>query len=128
MEIKKDYTTIDEYIDTFPEEVQKILRKLRIVIKEAAPDAVERISYRMPTFFQEGNLVHFAAFKNHIGFYPAPTGIQAFTHELSAYEQSKGAIRFPIDKSLPYEVIEKIVRFRVSENLKKAEEKKMKKR
>ncbi|MCX6641779.1 MAG: DUF1801 domain-containing protein [Candidatus Bathyarchaeota archaeon] len=122
MEIKsKDYGSIDEYIDTFPKDVQEILKKLRSVIKEAAPDAEEKISYRMPTFAQKGNLVHFAAYNKHIGFYPTPSGIQAFKIELSAFKGAKGSVQFPIDKSLPYQLIGAIVRFRVSENLKNAE-------
>lgn len=112
--------TIDEYIATFPEAVQLTLQELRAAIKSAAPDAAEKISYRMPTFFLKGNLVHFAAYKNHIGFYPAPSGIQAFAKELSVYESSKGAIRFPIDQPLPLELIKKIVEFRVAENLSNA--------
>jgi uncharacterized protein YdhG (YjbR/CyaY superfamily) len=114
------FTSIDEYIATFPSDIQKILKKLRATIKSAAPKAEEKISYQMPTFYLNGNLVHFAAFKNHIGFYPAPRGIEAFKEELSAYEGSKGAVRFPMDKPLPLALIRKIVKFRVAENLKKA--------
>ena len=125
---KKVFNTMDEYIANFPEEVQKILQELRAVIKAAAPEAEERISYQMPTFALKGNLVHFAAYKNHIGFYPAPRGIQAFKQELSVYEGGKGSIRFPIDKPLPYELISKIVKFRVAENLKNAEKKLSKKK
>jgi uncharacterized protein YdhG (YjbR/CyaY superfamily) len=120
---KPGFTSIDEYIATFPENIQKILEELRATIKAAAPDAQEKISYQMPTFALKGNLVHFAAFKNHIGFYPAPRGIEAFKDELSLYEGSKGAIRFPIDKPLPLELIGRIVQFRVAENLKKAGQK-----
>jgi uncharacterized protein YdhG (YjbR/CyaY superfamily) len=115
----KNITTIDEYIASFPEDIQKILQELRSVIRSAAPDAVERIAYQMPTFWQNGNLVHFAAFKNHIGFYPNPSGIEGFKQKLAGYQQSKGAIRFPIDQPLPLELIGEIVRFRVAENLKK---------
>jgi uncharacterized protein YdhG (YjbR/CyaY superfamily) len=123
METKsKDYNSIDEYIESFPKEVQEILRKLRVVIKDAAPNAEEKISYRMPTFAQKGNLVHFAAYKKHIGFYPTPSGIQAFKNELSVYKGAKGSVQFPIDKPLPYQLIGKIVRFRVAENLRKADE------
>lgn len=114
--------TIDEYIADFPEGIRNILTSMRKTIRTAAPDAEEKISYQMPTFWLNGNLVHFAAFKNHIGFYPAPHGIQAFKKELSRYECSKGAIRFPIDKPLPLELIRKIVQFRVSENVQKAED------
>jgi uncharacterized protein YdhG (YjbR/CyaY superfamily) len=115
------FKTIDEYIATFPENVQKILQELRAVIKASAPDATEKISYQMPTFFLHGNLVHFAAFKKHIGFYPAPRGIEAFQQELSMYKGAKGSVQFPIDKPLPLELISRIVKFRVAENLKKAE-------
>lgn len=96
---------------------------IRKVIKESAPDAKEKISYQMPTFALHGNLVHFAAFKNHIGFYPAPSGIEAFKEELSVYKGAKGSVQFPINKPLPYELISKIVKFRVAENIKKAEDK-----
>ena len=116
-----DFSSMDEYIATFPEEIQKILEELRATIKASAPDAEERISYQMPTFALKGNLVHFAAFKKHIGFYPTPSGIQAFKHELSIYEGAKGSVKFPIEKPLPLELISKIVKFRVAENLKKAE-------
>jgi uncharacterized protein YdhG (YjbR/CyaY superfamily) len=113
------YKSIDEYILQFPPEIQDILNTLRKVIKEAAPEAKEKISYQMPTFDLHGNLVHFAAHKNHIGFYPAPSGVEAFKQELSEYKSSKGAIQFPIEKSLPYELIIRIVKFRVAENIKK---------
>ena len=125
---KAGFTSIDEYIATFPESTQKILGELRATIKEAAPDAVEKISYQMPTFALKGNLVHFAAYKNHIGFYPTPSGIEAFKHELSIYEGAKGSVKFPIDKPLPLELISKIVRFRVAENLKNAEVKSSKRK
>jgi uncharacterized protein YdhG (YjbR/CyaY superfamily) len=118
---RKRFNSIDEYIADFPEEVQKTLGELRAVIKAAAPDAEERISYQIPTFTLKGNLVHFAAYKKHIGFYPTSSGIQAFKHELSVYEGAKGTVRFPIDKPLPLELISKIVKFRVAENLKNAE-------
>jgi uncharacterized protein YdhG (YjbR/CyaY superfamily) len=113
--------TIDEYISQFPPEVQEILNKLRKVIKEAAPEAKEKFSYQMPTFYLKGNLVHFAAYKNHIGFYPTPSGIEAFRDKLSAYRGAKGSVQFPIDKPLPYELVSEIVKFRVAENTKQAE-------
>ncbi|MGH9460070.1 MAG: iron chaperone [Vicinamibacteria bacterium] len=117
---KKPFETIDEYKKTFPKDVQGILEKMRQTIKEAAPDAVEAISYQMPTFKLNGkNLVHFAAFKNHIGFYPIPSGIEAFKKELSGYKQGKGSVQFPLDKPVPYGLVEKVVRFRAKENLKK---------
>jgi uncharacterized protein YdhG (YjbR/CyaY superfamily) len=97
---KAGFTSIDEYIATFPEDVQKILEALRATIKAAAPEAEEKISYQMPTFALKGNLVHFAAYKNHIGFYPAPRGIEAFKDELANYEGAKGTVRFPLDKPL----------------------------
>ena len=118
---KIKFSSIDEYIAAFPEEIQKILEELRATIKSAAPGAEEKISYQMPTFTLKGNLVHFAAHKKHIGFYPTPSVIQAFEQELSIYETSKGSIRFPIDKPLPLDLISKIVKFRVNENLKNAE-------
>lgn len=118
--------SIDGYISNFPPEVQEILKTLRRVIKESAPDAEEKISWKMPTFFLHGNLVHFAAFKNHIGFYPAPSAIDVFKNELSEYKGAKGSVQFPIEKPLPYELISEIVRFRVAENIKQAEDKKKK--
>lgn len=125
---KAAYETIDEYIAQFPEEIQEILKTLRKVIKEAAPDAREKISYQMPTFDLYGNLVHFAAYKNHIGFYPGPIGIDEFKDELSKYKGAKGSAQFPIDKPMPYELISKIVKFRVAENMKRAEDKLKKKK
>jgi uncharacterized protein YdhG (YjbR/CyaY superfamily) len=120
MEAKKDQpTTIDEYIAQSPAEVQPILVKIRTVIKEAAPQAVEKISYQMPTFYLNGNLVHFAAHPRHIGFYPTPSGIEAFRAELSAYKWAKGSVQFPLDTPMPYELIGRIVKFRVTENTKK---------
>ena len=113
---RQEFRTIDEYIGTFPVPVQRILQELREVIKQEAPQALEKISYQMPTFFLNGNLVHFAAYANHIGFYPAPSGIAAFKPELSAYKNAKGSVQFPIDKPLPLELIKRIVKFRVREN------------
>jgi uncharacterized protein YdhG (YjbR/CyaY superfamily) len=118
--------TIDEYIATFPKEVQKKLNDLRATIKQAAPKAEEKISYAMPTFAQHGNLVHFAAYENHIGFYPAPRAIQEFKKELSKYEGSKGTVQFPIDGPIPLSLISKIVKFRLAENMEKAAAKKKK--
>ncbi|MBM4422486.1 MAG: hypothetical protein FJ030_03725 [Chloroflexi bacterium] len=120
--------TIDDYIAGFPPDVQEILEKIRTTIRKAAPDAEETIKYRMPTFTLKGNLVHFAAFQNHIGFYPVPTGIEKFKKELSAYEGGKGSVRFPLDKPMPLGLIGKIVKFRVKENLAKAAAKGKKKR
>ncbi|WHY17211.1 DUF1801 domain-containing protein [Paenibacillus sp. G2S3] len=123
MEGKVTYESIDDYISKFPPEIQEILSTIRKVIKEAAPDAKEKISYQMPTFALHGNLVHFAAFKNHIGFYPTPNGIDAFKEELSVYKGAKGSIQFPLHQQMPYELISKIVKYRVAENIKKAEDK-----
>lgn len=120
---KVGFTSIDEYIATFPEETQKILEQIRATIKAAAPEAQEKISYQMPTFFLKGNLVHFAGYKTHIGFYPTPSGIENFKNELSSYEQAKGSVQFPLDQPIPYDLISKMVAFRVKENLAKAEDK-----
>ena len=117
------YASIDDYISQFPSEVQELLETLRKVIKESAPGAQEKISYQMPTFVLHGNLVHFAAHKHHIGFYPAPSGIDAFKAELSEYKGAKGSVQFPIDKPMPYDLISKIVQYRVAENMEKAERK-----
>ena len=109
--------TIDAYVAVFPKDVQKILENLRQVIRETAPEAEETIDYGIPTFKLNGNLVHFAAFKNHIGFYPNPSGIEAFKKELSPYKQSKGTVQFPLDKPIPIDLVKKIVEFRVKENM-----------
>ena len=110
------FKTIDEYIKASPKDVQSILQRLRLTIQKAAPEAVETISYQMPTFKLNGKgLVYFAAFKNHIGFYPIPSGIEAFKKELSRYKQGKGSVQFPIDKPIPYDIVRKIVRFRAKE-------------
>jgi uncharacterized protein YdhG (YjbR/CyaY superfamily) len=129
MESKKvGFTSIDEYIATFPQDIQDILEKLRSTIRKAAPNAEETINYQMPTFTLKGNLVHFAAFKKHIGFYPTPSGIEKFKKELSAYEGAKGSVQFPLDRPIPYDLISKIVKFRVGENLERAEAKGKKKK
>jgi len=111
--------TIDQYILNFPIDLRNKLIKLRAIINENAPGAEEKISYQMPTFYLNGNLVHFAAYKNHIGFYPTPSAIKFFSEELKEYKTSKGAIQFPIDEPLPYDLIKRIVEFRVKENLSK---------
>jgi uncharacterized protein YdhG (YjbR/CyaY superfamily) len=118
---------IDEYITGFPQDVQDILEKIRSTIRKAAPNAEETINYQMPTFTLKGNLVHFAAFKKHIGFYPTPTGIEQFQKELSVYKGAKGSVQFPMDKPIPFDLISRIVRFRVKENLDRASEKAKKK-
>lgn len=118
--IKSGFNTIDEYIAAFPQDIQKILKEIRTTIKAAAPKAEEKISYQMPTFFLNGNLVHFAAFKEHIGFYPTPSGIEAFQKELSIYKGAKGSVQFPLNEPMPLKLISRIVKFRAAENLKKA--------
>lgn len=119
---------MDEYIAGFPKDVQSVLEKIRKTIRKAAPNADETINYGIPTFTLEGNLVHFAAFQSHIGFYPTPSGIEKFGKELSAYEGAKGSVKFPLDQPIPYELITKIVAFRVKENLARAEAKRQKKK
>lgn len=115
---------IDQYIAEFPKEIQKILSEVRTIIQKAAPEATEKMSYAMPTFYLDGNLVHFAAYKHNIGFYPAPSGLKAFEEEISQYKNSKGAVQFPIDQKMPLALISKIVKFRVEENKLKAKSKK----
>jgi uncharacterized protein YdhG (YjbR/CyaY superfamily) len=115
---------INAYIAGFPPDVQKILKKIRMTIRKAAPDAEETIKYSMPTFTLKGNLVHFAAYKKHIGFYPVPRGVEPFKTELKAYEGEKSTARFPLDKPVPYDLITRIVKFRVKEALEPAKAKK----
>jgi uncharacterized protein YdhG (YjbR/CyaY superfamily) len=123
--IAKPVTSIDEYFAGFPKEIQKILGQIRSTIEKAAPGAEEKISYAIPTFaLNRKNLVHFAAFKNHIGFYPAPTGTDAFKKELSVYKAGKGSVQFPLRQPMPLDLITKIVAFRVKETLQKATVKK----
>jgi uncharacterized protein YdhG (YjbR/CyaY superfamily) len=119
MDKNRSHTSIDEYIDAFPKDVQEKLKKLRLLIKQNAPDAIEKISYQMPAFYLNGNLVYFAAYKKHIGFYPTASGIANFQNELSKYKSSKGAVQFPIEDPLPLKLITRIVRFRANENKKK---------
>jgi uncharacterized protein YdhG (YjbR/CyaY superfamily) len=114
---------IDEYIAAFPDDVQQLLQQVRATIQKAAPDATEDIRYAMPTFRLNGNLVHFAGYKNHIGFYPAPTAGEAFKKELSVYKTGKGSVQFPIDQPLPLSLITKMVKFRVKEMAEKAKKK-----
>jgi uncharacterized protein YdhG (YjbR/CyaY superfamily) len=114
--VKESCTSIDEYIGQFPKEVQSLLSQLRETIHQAAPLAEECINYAMPTFKLHGNLVHFAVFKKHIGFYPAPSGVEIFKEEIKDYKTSKGAIQFPLDRELPLDLISKIIIFRVAEN------------
>lgn len=113
----KSYKTIDEYIRNFPKDIQTTLQKLRQTIRKAAPNARETIKYGIPTFVQNGNLVHFAAWKTHIGFYPTASPIRsAFKKELSAYKLSKGTVTFPLDHEIPWKLIARIVKFRVKED------------
>lgn len=114
---------IDDYIAAYPKNVQKLLKQMRSIIKKAAPQAAETISYGIPTFTLNGNLVHYAGYKNHIGFYPAPSAIEAFKNELSVYAGAKGSVQFPLDKPLPVELIREIVAFRIAENMQKASKK-----
>lgn len=113
----RTFKDIDEYIQSFSPDVQKILEQLRTIIHENAPGAEEAISYGMPTFKLNGNLVHFAAFEHHIGFYPTPSGIEAFEKELAPYKHAKGSVQFPLDKPIPYDLVKRIVQFRVKESL-----------
>lgn len=123
---KAGYSSVDEYIAAFPVDLQEKLEAVRATIRAAAPDATERISYQIPTFSLHGNLVHFAAFKNHIGFYPGSSGIAAFEDELAEYAVSKGTVRFPLDRPLPLDLVSRIVTFRISENQAKAAAKRKK--
>jgi uncharacterized protein YdhG (YjbR/CyaY superfamily) len=109
--------TVDAYIAGFPPEIQQILEQIRAVIREAAPGATEAIKYQMPTYVLKGNLVHFAAYKGHIGLYPTPSGIEAFGKELAPYVGGKGSVRFPLDQPMPFDLIRRIVEFRVQESL-----------
>ncbi len=111
---------IDEYIAGFPDDVQEILEKVRMTIRKAAPDAEEAIKYQIPTFTLNGNLLSFAAYKKHIGLYPVPAGTEKFQKELSVYKAAKSTVRFPLDKPIPFDLISKIVKFRVKENLARA--------
>ena len=117
---------IDEYIASFPEDIQSRLQKIRTAIHKAAPDAKEAIKYQMPTFTLNGNLVHFAAYKNHIGFYPAPRAIEKFKKQLSAYKGAKGSVQFPLDEPVPLTLIADIVKFRVKQDKERAAAKRRK--
>jgi uncharacterized protein YdhG (YjbR/CyaY superfamily) len=122
------FKTVDEYLSTFPANTKSILKELRKTIKQAAPLAEELISYNMPAFKLQGMLVYYAAYKEHIGFYPAPSGIEVFKKELSGYEGAKGSVKFPVDRPIPFDLISQIVKFRVQENLEKAKAKVKKKK
>jgi uncharacterized protein YdhG (YjbR/CyaY superfamily) len=123
----EDPKTIDEYIADFPPDIQKTLIEIRKFIKKEAPEATEKISYGMPTFYLQGNLVHFAAFKDHYGFFPSPSGIDEFEKELAPYRTGKGTLSFALNKPLPWDIIKKVVQFRVAENLQKGKKKQDKK-
>jgi len=112
---KVRFSTVDEYIETFPPSTREKLRRMRAIIREEAPEAVEKIAYQMPTYYQKGNLVHFAAYSGHIGFYPTPAGISNFQQELAGYKSAKGSVQFPLDQPLPETLIRAIVRFRLEE-------------
>lgn len=116
----KKYANIDEYIENFPKEVQTLLQDIRQTIQKTAPEAVEAISYGIPTFKLHGNLVHFAGYKNHLAFYPGALALEVFQKEVEKYQQGKGTIQFPVEGPVPLELIAKITAFRVKENLKKA--------
>jgi uncharacterized protein YdhG (YjbR/CyaY superfamily) len=122
--LKSQLKTITEYIAEFPLNVRELLEELRQVIRESAPEAEEAISWGMPTFRLNGNLVHFAAYQNHIGFYPGSSAVDAFSKEVSQFKHSKGTVQFPIDKSIPFDLVRKIVRFRVKENIESGKKKK----
>jgi uncharacterized protein YdhG (YjbR/CyaY superfamily) len=116
---RKQFKNVDEYIKTFPKDIQTILEEMRQTIREAAPEAEETISYQMPVFKQKGVLVWYAAFKDHIGFFPTALGVEAFKDELSGYAISKGTIQFPLDKPIPIDLMKRIVKFRLKQNLEK---------
>ena len=120
---KTTSSNIDEYIESFAGNIQKLLKQMRATIHKAAPEADETMSYGIPTFKLNGNLVHFAAFKNHIGFYPAPSGIEAFKKEVAPYEAGKGSLQFPLEKPLPLQLVTKIVKYRIQENMQKSRSK-----
>lgn len=120
---KKSPTTVEEYIQEFPKEVQEIMQKIRAIVKEEAPEVQEKISYGMPTFSYKGVLVHFAAYKKHIGFYPTPSGITEFEEQLKPYKHAKGSAQFPLTKPIPYDLIRQIIKVRLEENVTKAKEK-----
>ncbi len=120
----KSPTTVDDYLKNQPPAVRRRLKEIRTIVREAAPDANEKISYRMPAFFLHGFIVYFAAFKKHIGFYPGASGIASFRDEIRGFKSAKGSVQFPHDRPLPVELIRKIVKYRVSENLRKAKKKK----
>jgi uncharacterized protein YdhG (YjbR/CyaY superfamily) len=126
-EYQVNTSTIDEFIALFPPEVQEKLNRIRAIIREEAPGAAETIAYGIPTFVLHGNLVHFSAYKEHIGFYPAPSGIEHFKDELALYQKGKGTLQFPLNQPIPFDLIRRVVACRVQQNLAKAASKKKKK-
>jgi uncharacterized protein YdhG (YjbR/CyaY superfamily) len=123
---KKAVNTIDDYIGQFSPDIQDRLRAVRNAIREAAPDAAEKISWQMPTFHQHGNVVHFAAFKDHISLFPGASGVEAFADRLSGFKTSKGTIQFPHGQPLPIELIKEVVQYRIAENIRLSQMKKQK--
>ncbi len=119
MQRKKGYLSIDDYIESFPPDIRERLNAMRTAIRQVAAGAQEKISYQIPTFYLNGNLVHFAAYEKHIGFYPTPGGISRFKKELSKYKNAKGSVQFPLEEPLPIGLIQRIVKYRVEENLRK---------
>ena len=117
-------TTIDGYIANYPAGTQKHLKQIRDVVRKLVPEAKEDIKYGMPTYVLNGNLLHFAGFEHHIGFYPTPTGIALFKKDLAPYKQGKGSVQFPLDKPMPLALITRIVKYRLKETLEKAKKKK----
>lgn len=117
MKMKGKIKTVDQYIRMFPPETKRVLEKIRVTIKQAAPQATETIKYGIPTFVLNGNLVHFGGYRGHIGFYPVPSGIEAFKKQLAKYQSGKGTIRFPINEPIPFTLVKQIVKFRVKQNL-----------
>ena len=128
MDEKAEVTTVDQYISQYPAEVQERLNQMRITIRAAAPDAAEILSYGMPAYAQEGNLVYFGAAKAHIGFYPTPLGIETFADEFAAYNGNKGSVQFPFDQPLPLDLVRRVTESRVQQNLARAAAKKGKRK
>lgn len=126
--VRPSLESIDAYIQSFPEDIQQRLKAIRAAVKAVVPEAQEKISYQMPTFFYKGNLVYFAAFHNHIGFYPTPGGIDAFEADLAAFKRTKGTVQFPHDKPIPLDLITRITAFRAEENNRKEQERRKGKR
>jgi len=124
MDEKKNIDSIDGYIAGFDPSIREVLNEMRKIIQEAAPEATEKISYQMPTFYYLGNLVHFAAFKSHIGLYPLPEAMEIFADRLKTYKTGKGSVQFPLNQPLPADLIRDIVKFRLAENIRSSETRK----